>query len=163
MHLIRNWMWWCNMAKSLSCEWSPEVKWNNSTFSVSTTFTIFATEMTRSFIQHRGQRLRLTRDSAGSGHHSLFSLRAPLPSPFLPSPSQWLANGGTARNTYAAAASSLWPCEEIAVCASAPEVFQDIKNSPTIDQPSECRTLRQQTDTFPRRKHPIVRLIRLYG
>lgn len=150
-------------GKSLLCEWNTEVKWNNSTFSVSSTLTIFATEMTRSLIQHRGQRLRLTRDSAGSGHHSLFSLRAPLPSPFLFSPSQWLANGGTARNTYAAAASLLWSSEEIAVSASAPEVCQDIKNSPTVEQPSECRTLRQQTDTFPRRKYPIVRLIRLYG
>lgn len=97
-----------------------EVHLNNATFSGSTKLTIFSTEMTRSRQQHHGQRLRLTRASAGSGHHSLFSLRAPLPSPFLPIPSQWLANGRTARNTYAAApASLLEPCEEIAVSVSA--------------------------------------------
>lgn len=133
-------MWWCGRlmfnGKSLFCEWNTEVRWNNSTFSVSTILTIFATERTRSLIQHRGQRLRLTRASAGSGHHSLFSSRAPLPPPFLSSPSQWLANGGTAQNTYAAAAASLlWSSEEIAVSASAPEVCQDIQNSPTVDQP----------------------------
>lgn len=118
-------MWWCgrlmSYGKSLFCQWNTEVRWNNSTFSMSTILTIFATERTRSLIQHRGQRLRLTRASAGSGHHSLFSSRAPLPPPFLSSPSQWLANGGTAQNTYAAAASLLWASEEIAVSASAPE------------------------------------------
>jgi len=156
------------MASPCFASETLEVRWNNSTFSVSTILTIFATERTRALSSSTADSACVSREPQQevaiirSFHrarpsHPLFS-RVPR--------NDWRTEAQhRTRMQQQYLYSGLVKRKRLQCLLPHPKCVRIFKIHQQSSSPSECRSLRQQTDCLPFHavNTPIVRLIRLYG